>query len=201
MRRRARPRNITISGERVDFRVMTTTASGTPDLGALFDAHVATEFATKDADAAPATMTANPTVIHVPTLTGGRGTDELHVFYRDWFIPSWGDDVEIEPLSRTIGDERVVDEFIMRFTHEKEMPFCLPDIAPTGRRVEIPFVVIMGFEGGRVAYEHIYWDQASLLVQVGLLDLTGLPVAGSVQARAMTDGTTPLNGLIKRGAA
>lgn len=180
---------------------MAATGHDTPDLSALFDAHVATEFAEKDADAAMATMTGNPTVIHVPTLTGGRGTEELHAFYRDWFIPSWGDDVEIEPVSRTVDGERVVDEFIMRFTHEREMPFCLPGIAPTGRRVEIPFVVIMGFESGSVAYEHVYWDQASLLVQVGLLDPAALPVAGSVQARAMIDSTTPLNGLIERGTA
>ena len=58
----------------------------------------------------------------------------------------------------------------------------LPGIPPTGKRVEIPHVVVMKFENGKVAHEHIYWDQASVLVQVGLLDPVNLPVAGVEQA-------------------
>ena len=111
------------------------------DLGELFDQHVAFEFAAKDADATMGTMTADPTVIHVPVLTGGRSSHDLRVFYRDWFIPAWPDDVEVERVSRTIGSERAVDELIIRFTHTREMPFWLPGIAPTGHRVEIPLVV------------------------------------------------------------
>jgi carboxymethylenebutenolidase len=167
-----------------------------PDLSQLFDAHVAAEFVAKDADATMSTMTADPTVIHVPVLTGGRGLPELHAFYRDWFIPSWPDDVELVPLSRTVDADRVVDEFIVRFTHSQEMPYWLPGIAPTGRHVEIPHVVIMGFEDGKVAYEHIYWDQASLLVQIGLLDSAHLPVVGLPQARALVDRNTPMNEII-----
>jgi carboxymethylenebutenolidase len=171
-------------------------SAGTPDLGALFDAHVASEFVEKDAAATMATMTADPTVIHVPVLTGGRGIDQLHAFYRDWFIPSWPDDVELVPLSRTVDAERVVDEFIVRFTHSQEMPYWLPGVAPTGRHVEIPHVVIMGFEDGKVAYEHIYWDQASLLVQIGLLDQDRLPLVGAAQARALVDASVPMNEII-----
>jgi carboxymethylenebutenolidase len=165
-------------------------------LSELFDAHVAAEFVAKDADATVATMTADPTVIHVPVLTGGRGRDELYAFYRDHFIPSWPDDVELVPLSRTVDGERVVDEFIVRFTHTQEMPYWLPGVAATGRRVEIPHVVIMGFEGGKVAYEHIYWDQASLLVQIGLLDPDRLPVVGNATARALVDPSVPMNEII-----
>ena len=105
-------------------------------------------------------------------------------------------DVESVPLSRTVDAERVVDEFIVRFTHSREMPYWLPGIPPTGRRVEIPHVVIMGFEDGKVAYEHVYWDQASLLVQIGLLDPGRLPVLGSVQARALVDREVAMNEII-----
>ncbi len=173
-----------------------TSESLDPDLGALFDQHVASEFEAKDADATMETMTEDPTVIHVPVLTGGRGTEELRAFYRDWFIPAWPDDVDVEQVSRTVGSERVVDELIMRFTHTCEMSFWLPGIAPTGRRVELPLVVVMGFRDGRVASEHIYWDQASLLAQIGLLDTTALPIAGSAQAQALIDPAVPLNKMI-----
>jgi carboxymethylenebutenolidase len=174
---------------------MMTSESLSP-LGALFDQHVASEFETKDADATMDTMAADPTVIHVPVLTGGRGTDELHAFYRDWFIPAWPDDVEVEQISRTVGSERVVDELIMRFSHTREMPFWLPGIAPTGHHVELPLVVVMGFEDDRVASEHIYWDQASLLAQIGLLDATDLPIAGALEAKALIDPSVALNELI-----
>jgi carboxymethylenebutenolidase len=168
-----------------------------PDLSALFDAHVADEFVAKDADLTMTTMVADPTVIHVPVITGGRGGPQVHDFYRDWFIPAWPDDVELEPLSRTVDGERVVFEFIVRFTHTREMPFWLPGVPPSGRRVELPHVVIMGFDGDKVAYEHIYWDQASLLVQVGLLDPAGLPLVGADEARALVDRSTPMNQIIE----
>jgi carboxymethylenebutenolidase len=170
--------------------------SPNPDLGRRFDEHVSSEFEAKDADATMETMTEDPTVIHVPVLTGGRGSQELHGFYRDWFIPAWPDDVQVEQVSRTVSSERVVDELIIRFTHTCEMPFWLPAIAPTGRRVELPLVVVMGFDGGQVASEHIYWDQASLLSQIGLLDTANLPIAGSIQAQALVDPTVALNGMI-----
>ena len=167
-----------------------------PDLGSLFDRHVSLEFEAKDASATMETMVDRPTVIHVPVPTGGREASELRDFYRDSFIPAWPEDTEVEQVSRTVGAERVVDEMVIRFTHTTEMPFWLPGVAPTGRRVEIPVVVVTGFEGGKVASEHIYWDQASLLAQVGLLDTTDLPVTGSVQARALVDAEVGLNELI-----
>ena len=167
-----------------------------PDLGAIFDRHVSLEFEAKDANATMETMVDRPTVIHVPVLTGGRDTAELHRFYRDSFIPAWPEDTTVEQVSRTVGAERAVDELIIRFTHTTEMPFWLPGIAPTGRRVEIPLVVVMGFDGDSVASEHIYWDQASLLAQIGLLDTTDLPITGSAQAHALVDAGIALNELI-----
>jgi carboxymethylenebutenolidase len=167
-----------------------------PDLGSLFDQHVALEFEAKDADATMETMVDHPTVIHVPVLTGGRNTAELHSFYRESFIPAWPEDTVVEQVSRTVGAERAAGELIIRFTHTVEMPFWLPGIAPTGCRVEIPLVVVMGFEEGKVASEHIYWDQASLLSQIGLLDTTNLPIAGGTQAQALVDSDIALNELI-----
>lgn len=167
-----------------------------PELGPLFDEHVRLEFQARDAAATMETMVDHPTVIHVPVLTGGRNTDQLHAFYRDSFIPAWPGDTEVEQVSRTIGTERVVDELIIRFTHTVEMPFWLPGIAPTGRKVEIPLVVVMAFEGDKVASEHIYWDQASLLTQIGALDSTNLPITGAIQAHALVDSGTTVNELL-----
>jgi len=173
-------------------------ASDPHDFGALFDAHVSAEFVTHDVDATMRTMTGDPYVIHVPTMTGGVGAAELRRFYRHHFIPKWPADVRITPISRTIGVERVVDEFIVSFTHDVEMDAMLPGIAPTGRHVDAPHVVVMEFRDGKIAHEHIYWDQASVLAQIGLLDPRGLPVAGAEQARKLLDKTRPSNTLMSR---
>ncbi|MGB8769609.1 MAG: nuclear transport factor 2 family protein [Candidatus Korobacteraceae bacterium] len=172
----------------------------TPDseLAAVFDAHLEAEFVTHDVDATMATMTDDPHLTHVPVLTGGTGRDEVRHFYASYFIGHWPADTKITPVSRTIGQGRVVDEIIVSFTHDVEMPAMLPGIAPTGRKVELPTVVLVGFSGGKVAYEHIYWDQASLLVQVGLLNTAKLPVSGAEQARRVLDPTVPCNQLIRR---
>jgi carboxymethylenebutenolidase len=167
-------------------------------LGALFDAHVRAEFVDRDVDATMATMTERPYVNHVPAMTGGHGREAVRRFYADHFIGQWPADTQVRPISRTVGQGRVVDELLISFTHDREMDAILPGVAPTGRRVELPFVVVVGTEGGKVAYEHIYWDQASLLVQVGLLDPEGLPVAGVEEARRLLDPTLPSNTLMHR---
>jgi carboxymethylenebutenolidase len=97
------------------------------------------------------------------------------------------DDAVLRRISRTVSSNRVVEEFVLEFTHDVEVPFMLPGVPPTGRKVRLPHVVIMGFEGDKVAYEHIYWDHASLLVQVGLLDPAGLPIAGVEQAERLVE--------------
>ena len=166
--------------------------------GALFDAHVSAEFVARDVDAAMRTMTADPYVTHLPTMTGGVGAAELRRFYQHHFIPKWPVDVRITPISRTIGADRVVDEFIVSFTHDVEMDTLLPGIPPTGRRVDVPHVVVMEFRDGKIAHEHIYWDQACVLVQIGLLDPRGLPVSGAEQAQKLLDKTRPSNTLMAR---
>jgi carboxymethylenebutenolidase len=167
---------------------MVETTATKRDLGAVFDTHVRAEFVEKDVAATMATMTADPYLTHVPTMTGGTGRAEVESFYRDHFVCHWPDDVEVKSISRTVGQNRVIDELIVSFTHDREMRVFLPGVAPTGRKVVLANVVVMGFDdAGRVAYEHIYWDQASLLVQVGLLDPNLLPVSGAEQVSRLLD--------------
>ena len=170
------------------------------DLAALWEAHCRHEFETRDLDATMATMVEEPYVNHVPTMTGGVGHDALRRFYRDHFIGRNPPDTELVPVSRTVGADSLVDEMIFRFTHTSEVDWMLPGVPPTGRRVEVPLVAIVQFQGGKLAHEHIYWDQASVLVQVGLLDPAGLPVAGGETARKVLDKTLPSNALMREGA-
>jgi carboxymethylenebutenolidase len=170
------------------------------DLASVFDDHVAAEFVDMDLDATMATMTEDPYVNHVPVMTGGVGFDGVRQFYGDHFIGKWPADIAITPVSRTIGETQVVDELVLEFTHDIEMPQLLPGVAPTGRHVRLAFCVVVGFRDGKVAHEHIYWDQASLLAQVGLIDASELPVTGAEQAGNVLDPRArPLNELIRRG--
>jgi carboxymethylenebutenolidase len=169
------------------------------DLASVFDDHVAAEFVDMDLDATMATMTADPYVNHVPVMTGGVGFEGVRRFYGDYFIGKWPNDIEITPISRTVGENQVVDELVLSFTHDIEMPQLLPGVAPTGRPVQLAFCVVVGFRDGKVAHEHIYWDQASLLAQIGLIDPSELPVTGAEQARNVLDPhAQPLNELIRR---
>jgi carboxymethylenebutenolidase len=152
------------------------------DLGELFDGHVAREFADRDVEAAMETMIPEPYVHCVPVMTGGVGGQEVRRFYSQHFINQIPRDAKVTPISRTIGGDQIVVELILSFTHDTQWDYLLPGIAPTGKRVDLPHVVVMKFEGGKVAHERLYWDQASLLVQVGLLDPADLPVAGAEQA-------------------
>ena len=167
-----------------------------PDLAALWDAHCRCEFETRDVDATMATMVAEPYVNHIPTMTGGVGFDALHDFYANHFVGVNPPDLELAPVSRTVGESSVVDEFILRFTHTTVMDWMLPGIEPTGRAVEIPMVAIVQFEGEKLVHEHIYWDQASVLLQLGLLDAECLPIAGAATAHKVLDVSLPSNTLM-----
>ena len=170
-----------------------TTVADTNDLGSVFDAHVKHEFVEHDLDATMRTMTAQPDLLHLPTLAGGRGFDQVRSFYGTYFVGKWPADTKVEQVSRTVGQDQVVDELLVSFTHDIRLDFMLPGVPPTGKHVERPVVVVMKFSGGKIAYEHIYWDQASLLVQVGLLDPKLLPSVGVEQAKALRDPSFPLN--------
>jgi carboxymethylenebutenolidase len=164
----------------------------------LWEKHVQCEFATRNTEDTLATMAENAYVNHIPVLTGGVGRDELREFYSNRFIPQMPPDTAMIPISRTIGDDQVVDEMVFKFTHTVRMDWMLPGIAPTGKRVEVPLVAIVHFREGKLAHEHIYWDQASVLVQLGLLDAGNLPVAGIETARKALNSSLPSNALIKR---
>src|SRR5213596_3233984 len=167
-------------------------------LSELWDEHVRHEFATHNTEDTLATMVEDAYVNHIPVLTGGVGQDELREFYSKRFIPQMPPDTEMTPVSRTIGEDQIVDEMVFKFTHTIQMDWMLPGIAPTGKRVEVPLVAIVRFRDGKLAHEHIYWDQASVLVQIGLLDASKLPVAGVETARKVLDPSLPGNALMRR---
>ncbi|MEJ0068955.1 MAG: dienelactone hydrolase family protein [Pseudomonadota bacterium] len=170
------------------------------DLSALWEAHTMYEFGTRDVDACMKTMVAQPYVNHVPTMTGGVGHDQLKRFYANHFIPKTPKDTRLVPISRTIGADRIVDEMLFCFTHDIEIDWMLPGVKPTGKYVEIPLVAIVNFRGDKLYHEHIYWDQASVLVQIGLLDPKNLPVAGVETAKKIVDEKQPSNRLMARWA-
>ncbi|MGA2712456.1 MAG: ester cyclase [Bryobacteraceae bacterium] len=153
------------------------------DLSRLWEEHTGHEFATRDTEATLATMVDDAYVNHIPVLTGGYGKAALRDFYSKRFIPAMPPDTTLTPVSRTVGENQLVDEMIFSFTHTQEMPWMLPGVAPTNRRVEIPLVAIVRFRDGKLAHEHIYWDQASVLKQIGLLTDDSLPVYGAETAR------------------
>ena len=161
----------------------------------VWEEHVRYEFVTRSTEDTLATMVEDAYVNHVPVLTGGVGREELRAFYSKHFIPQMPADTELIPISRTVGNDQLVDEMVVKFTHTIRMDWMLPGIAPTGRRVEVPLVVIVHFRDGKLAHEHIYWDQASVLVQLGLLDASALPIAGIESARKVLDPTQPSNRL------
>ena len=167
----------------------------------LWEQHVQYEFSTRNTEDTLATMVEDAYVNHIPVLTGGVGRDELREFYSKRFIPQMPPDTEMTPVSRTIGEDQLVDEMVFKFTHSIRMDWMLPGIAPTGKRVEVPLVAIVRFREGKLAHEHIYWDQASVLVQIGLLDPSKLPVAGVESARKVLDPSLPANALMKRADA
>ncbi len=133
---------------------------------------------------------------HVPVMTGGVGKAAVGEFYSKYFIPQIPPDFELVPISRTIGTDQLVDEMVAKFTHTIQMDWMLPGVAPTGKRVEVPVVAIIRFRDGKLAHEHIYWDQASVLVQLGLLNPGTLPVVGIDSARKALDPNLPSNTLI-----
>lgn len=170
------------------------------DLSALWDKHCEYEFGTRDVDATMATMVAQPYVNHIPTMTGGVGYEALHRFYSDHFVNANPPDTRLVPISRTVGATQVVDEMLFCFTHTCEIDWMLPGVPATGKYVEVPLIAIVKFRGDKLYHEHIYWDQASVLVQIGVLDPEGLPVAGIESPRKLLDETLPSNTLMRSPA-
>jgi carboxymethylenebutenolidase len=153
------------------------------NLSELWEEHTAHEFGARDTEATLATMVEDAYVNHIPVMTGGYGKAALRAFYSKDFIPKMPPDTTLTPVSRTVGHDQLVDEMIFSFTHTQEMPWMLPGVPPTHKHVEIALVAIVKFRDGKLAHEHIYWDQASVLKQIGLLTDASLPVFGVETAR------------------
>jgi hypothetical protein len=181
------------------------------DLERVWEEHQG-QVARKDADAVVRGFGPDAEEAHVnyvPTMTGGIGQEDLLVFYRDYFMPSTPPSTSMRLVSRTVGVDRVVDEMVLSFEHTQAIPWMLPDVPPTGRSVSIAVVAVVCIRGGKLCHEKIYWDQASVLVQIGLLDpmlvpksmreqgLERLPVVGAEAARKVLDvKAEPSNGLL-----
>jgi carboxymethylenebutenolidase len=131
--------------------------------------HLKGEFESKDVEATLATMVEDASVNHMPVNTGGRGKTALRTFYRDDFIPSWPDDLQMTPSNRVVGEAQLVDELHLTFTHDKPMPWLLPNVPATHRKIAMDVVVVVQFRGDKLACERIYWDHAAVLRQAGLL--------------------------------
>lgn len=158
---------------------------------ALFDKHVGAELA-GDLDTTMDTMSDNPHLHNVPTMVGGVGRDGVRAFYRDHLVGKFfPPDVDMQSVSRTVGEDRIVDEVFISFTHTTVIDWMLPGVAPTGKAVEMAVVVVAGVTGDKISFEHIYWDQAAVLVQIGLLNPAGLPVVGAEGARKILDPKLP----------
>jgi carboxymethylenebutenolidase len=153
----------------------------------LWDEHISHEFSTRDVSSTIATMVEDAYVNHVPVMTGGFGHAALRRFYAEDFISQMPADTTIQLVARTLGEDQLVDEIIFSFTHTEDMPWMLPGIAPTHRHVDIALVVVVGFREGKLAHERIYWDQASVLKQIGLLTDPSLPVFGAETAHKLLD--------------
>jgi carboxymethylenebutenolidase len=145
-----------------------------------------------DLDTTMDTMTDDPHLNHVPTMAGGVGREGVRAFYRDHLVGKFfPPDMKMTKVSGTIGQDQVVEELFISFTHTTPVDWLLPGVPPTGKTVEVAAVVIVGFKDGKISHENIYWDQASVLVQVGLLDPAGLPVCGAESARKVLHPKLP----------
>jgi carboxymethylenebutenolidase len=175
-----------LRGPRVTFRSAEQEATV-----ALFQRHVDAELA-GDLETTMATMTDDPHLNHVASMAGGVGRAGVLAFYRDHLVGRFfPPDVTMTNVSRTVGQDRVVEEVVIGFTHTKPVDWLLPGVAPTGKPIEVAVVVVVGFKDGKISHEHIYWDQAGVLVQAGLLDPAGLPVCGAESARKVLDPKLP----------
>ena len=181
----------------LEFLIRHLAAAGT-DLARLWEEHISCEFDSRDTERTLSTMVPDAYVNHIPVMTGGMGHAQLREFYSKRFIPRMPPDTQMTAISRTIGSDQLVDEMVFSFTHTVEMDWMLPGIAPTGSSVRVPLVVIVRFREGKLAHEHIYWDQACVLAQIGLIPGEGLPVAGRESAEKALEPGRPFNQLMER---
>jgi carboxymethylenebutenolidase len=178
------------------------TVSNPPPLSAeqqsmlsMWQQHMHAEFVLKDADAALATMTDHPYLYLVSLGMGRVGRAAVREFYANTFLPDIPPDFEVETVALTIGTDRIVEEIVGRFTHTIEVDWILPGVRPTNRRIEIAAAVVVGFEAGKIAYERLYWDQAAVLAQAGVIDhpmaAAGVASAAQLLSLSTAPGVSP----------
>ncbi|KAI9148307.1 LEA domain protein [Paramyrothecium foliicola] len=170
------------------------------DLEDIWEEHTYYEFADRSVEHTMSTMVQEPYVNHVPTLTGGVGRLKLTDFYRHNFIFNNSADTDLELVSRTIGIDRVIDEFIFKFTHDREIDWLLPGVPPTFLKAQIPFTAVVNIRGDRLYHEHISWDQGTTLRQLGLLPEYlpfpyPLPADSSLPKNAKVEYRVPVLGI------
>lgn len=139
------------------------------ELAQLWDAHNGAEFISKDAEAALESMVDDPYVTILANGGGGNGKDQVRAFYADVLIPQWPDDAQMQPMNRVLGQDQLVDELRLSFTHAKQMDWLLPGEPATNRKVEMDVAIVVQFRNDLIAGERLYWDQAAVLRQIGVL--------------------------------
>ena len=149
--------------------------------------HNYSEWVMKDAAAALTTMSANPHVLMVPIAVGGQGREGVYNYYHNYFLAQLPADIRPVPISQVIQNDILAEEAVFHFTHDQVMDWMIPGVPATGRRVEVGVVAIVRFENGLIASEHLYWDHASVLAQLGVLDPRRVPVKGAESARTLLD--------------
>ncbi len=149
----------------------------------LFQRHVKAEL-DGDLDTTMATMSDTPHLLNIPSMMGGDGYAGVRNFYKNHLVGKFfPPDVTMTRVSLTVGTSQIVEELVITFTHTMVLDWLLPGVSPTGKPVEMAVVVIVGVKNNKIAYEHIYWDQAGVLVQIGLLNPSRLPVSDAKSAR------------------
>jgi carboxymethylenebutenolidase len=174
-------------------KIATATSSKEPI--EVWQQHCYFEFAKKGAEAALGTRSDDPHVLMVPLAIGGRGRDGVYNFYHDYFLAQLPADMAAVPISQVVGENILAEEAIYQFTHDQVMDWFLPGVPPTGKRFEAGVVGIITIENGKIASEHLYWDHASVLAQLGVLDPSKLPVKGNESPRTLLQwaGVTPVS--------
>jgi carboxymethylenebutenolidase len=120
-----------------------------------------------DLERAMALVTDDVALSMLPVGSGARGADELRRHLADDVLPHQPADLATRRVSRTGDRWRVVDEELVSFTHDRELPWLLPGLAPTGRRVEVLAISLVTVRQQRVAEHRTLWDHHGLLAQLG----------------------------------
>jgi carboxymethylenebutenolidase len=149
-------------------QVTTAIAQFMRELERVWDEHREAALVRRDLAASLAQLAAEPSVWHIPAVTGAAGRQAFEQFYAEAFLPHVPADLVLTRMSRTVDRFHLVDETTLSFTHDRELPWLLPGVAPTRRRAKVLAVAIVGFERGRIRSQRILWDYATLTTQLGI---------------------------------